>query len=93
LLESIIFPSVSFARGFEPYVIATQDGRIHSGIIARESSEAIELVTSDRSQVRLPRTSIQEIARSRVSIMPQGLDAQLNRQELADLIAYLQSLR
>src|SRR5262249_15154077 len=31
LLESIVYPSATFARGFEPYVIATQDGRIHSG--------------------------------------------------------------
>ena len=93
LLESIVYPSASFARGFEPYSIATQDGRVHSGIIARESSEAIELVAPDRSQVRLPRSAIQELAQSRVSIMPQGLDAQLDRQELADLIAFLGSLK
>jgi putative membrane-bound dehydrogenase-like protein len=93
LLESIVYPSASFARGFEPYVIATQDGRVHSGIIARESSEAIELVTADRSRVRLPRATIHELAQSRVSLMPQGLDAQLDRQELVDLIAFLQSLK
>jgi hypothetical protein len=29
----------------------------------------------------------------RVSIMPQGLDAQLSRREIQDLLAYLQSLR
>ena len=93
LLESIVYPSASFARGFEPYVIATQDGRVHSGIIARESSEAIELVTADRSQVRLPRATIEELGQSRISIMPQGLDAQLGPQELADLIAFLRSLK
>jgi putative membrane-bound dehydrogenase-like protein len=93
LLESIVYPSASFARGFEPYVIATQDGRVHSGILARETSEAIELVAPDRSQVRLGRATIQEVAQSRVSIMPQGLDAQLDRQELADLIAFLRSLK
>jgi putative heme-binding domain-containing protein len=93
LLESIVYPSASFARGFEPYVIATHDGRVHSGIIARESSEAIELVSPDRSQVRLPRSTIEEITRNRTSIMPQGLDARLDRQELADLVAFLRSLK
>src|SRR5262249_33285661 len=93
LLESIVYPSATFARGLEPYVIATQDGRIHSGIIAREPPEAIELGAPDRSRVRLPRANIQEIGRSPVSIMPQGLDAQLDRQELVDLVAFLRSLK
>jgi putative heme-binding domain-containing protein len=93
LLESIVYPSASFARGFEPYVIATHDGRVHSGVIARESSEAIELVSPDRSRIRLPRSAIEEVGRSQASIMPQGLDAQLDRPELADLVAFLRSLK
>jgi putative heme-binding domain-containing protein len=93
LLEAIVFPSATFARGFEPYTIATDDGRVHSGILARESSEVIDLVGPDRIVARLPRSSIEEIRRGRASIMPQGLDSQLTRQELADLVAYLRSLR
>jgi len=50
-------------------------------------------LAAQRSQVRLPRANIQEIGRSRVSIMPQGLDAQLDRQELADLVAFLRMLK
>jgi putative membrane-bound dehydrogenase-like protein len=93
LLESIVFPSSSFARGFEPYTVATDDGRVFAGIIVRESSEAIELVAPDRTVTRLPRSSIEAIERGRSSIMPQGLDAQLTHEELADLVAYLKSLR
>jgi putative heme-binding domain-containing protein len=93
LLEAIVFPSASFARGFEPYTIATDDGRVRSGILARESSEVIELVGPDRTVARLPRSSIEEIRRGSTSIMPQGLDTQLTRQELADLVVYLRSLR
>jgi putative heme-binding domain-containing protein len=93
LLEAIVYPSASFARGFEPYTIATNDGRVHSGVIARESSEVIDLVGPDRTVIRLPRSSIEAIQRGRASIMPQGLDSQLTTQELADLVAYLRSLR
>ena len=49
LLESIVYPSATFARGFEPYTIATEDGRTHSGIIARETTEALVLVSPDRA--------------------------------------------
>jgi putative membrane-bound dehydrogenase-like protein len=93
LLESVVFPSASFVRGYEPYLVTTRDGRSHTGILARETAEAIYLVTAERAEVRVPRAAVETFERSRVSIMPQGLDAQLSRQELSDLLAFLQGLR
>jgi putative heme-binding domain-containing protein len=91
LLEAILFPSASFARGFEPFTVATTDGRVHTGILNRDTSDAIVLVTPDRLEVSIPRGSIEEIEPGRLSIMPRGLDANLSRQELADLVAFLLS--
>lgn len=93
LLEAIVFPSASFVRGYEPFTITTADGKLHNGIIARESADALYLVTAERNEVRIPRTAVDTIERGKVSIMPQGLDAQLSRDELSDLIAYLRSLK
>ncbi len=93
LLESTVFPSASFARGYEPYILRTKDGQVHGGIIARETPEAIYLYTTERAEMRISRSSIEVMQASRVSVMPQGLDAQLSRAELADLVAYLSSLR
>ena len=94
LLEAILFPSASFARGYEPFIIATNDGRVHSGIIARETSDAIVLVTPDRLRdLPPPLHPSRRSSQRRVSVMPRGLDANLNRQELADLVAFLQSLK
>ncbi|MEO7297701.1 MAG: PVC-type heme-binding CxxCH protein [Verrucomicrobiota bacterium] len=93
LLEAIIFPSASFARGFESFLITTTDDEIQSGIIGRETAEAIYLYGAGRIETRIPRSSIKEIKQGAVSIMPEGLDAQLNRQELGDLIKFLLSLK
>ncbi len=93
LLEAIIFPSASFARGYEPITLATVDGQVLSGIIVRESSDAVYLFNNARVEIRVPRSSIESLEQSAVSIMPEGMDAQLSRQELADLIAFLQSLK
>jgi putative membrane-bound dehydrogenase-like protein len=93
LLEAVVFPSASFARGYEPYRITMRNGKVHDGIIGRETPEAIHLVTTDRSEIRLARSAIDTIEPSKVSIMPQGLDTQLTKQELADLLAFLQSLK
>ena len=59
----------------------------------RETVEAIFLNGSDAVAIRIPRDQIEEMQPSRVSIMPQGLDTQLTRGQLADLLAFLRSLR
>src|SRR5262249_43947410 len=94
LLVAIVFPSASFARGFEPYVITTKAGSFYpAGIIRRETADAITIVTGDRVEIRIPRAEIETILPGKVSIMPEGLDKQLTRQELSDLLAYLMTLK
>jgi putative membrane-bound dehydrogenase-like protein len=93
LLEAIVFPSATFARGFEPFLLRTKDGAIYDGLIVRETAEAIVMFTSERVEKRIPRGSIDEIRPGKVSVMPQGLDAQLSRDEFRDLISFLLSLK
>jgi putative membrane-bound dehydrogenase-like protein len=93
LLEALVFPSSSFARGYEPFAVETRAGKVHTGIINRETADAVVLVNADRHEIRVPRAEIESLAPARVSIMPQGLDAQLSREELRHLMAFLQSLR
>ncbi len=93
LLESVVFPSASFVRGYETYQVTTRGGKVYAGVLARESAEAITLVTTERAEVRIARAEIEVFEPGKVSIMPQGLDAQLTRDELRDLLAFLQSLR
>jgi putative membrane-bound dehydrogenase-like protein len=93
LLEAIVFPSATFARGYEPFLLRTKDGSVYDGLIVRETAEAIVLFTPDRVEKRIPRSSIDEIRQGKISVMPQGLDAQISRDELRDLIAFLMSLR
>src|SRR6185295_8587405 len=93
LLEAIVFPSATFARGFEPFLIRTTSGAIYDGLIARETPDAIYLFTAERVEKRIPRSSVDVIQQSKVSVMPQGLDNQLSREELRDLIAFLISLK
>ena len=81
----------SFARGYESYVVQTRSGQVHAGTLAGETADAVLLRTP--AEVRLPRASVKNIRQDRVSIMPQGLEAQLSREELADLLAFLQSLK
>jgi putative membrane-bound dehydrogenase-like protein len=93
LLEAIVFPSASFARGYETYGINTKSGRSLRGVITRETADALYLRTTDQTEERVPRHDIEAMAPSPISVMPQGLDRTLSADELRDVIAFLQSLR
>ena len=93
LLESVLFPSASFVRGYESVSVATNSGLERVGILSRETPEAIYLKTAQREEVRIPRAEIDTITPSKLSIMPQGLDKAMTLEELKDLIAYLRSLK
>ncbi|MCC9608934.1 c-type cytochrome [Blastopirellula sp. JC732] len=91
LLESILYPNATFARGFAPYVVLTDEGKLYSGIILGENTKELHLGVDKENNVRIPNEAIEEIRASDVSIMPPDFHKALSDQELADLIAYLES--
>ena len=93
LLEAILAPSASLARGFEGQTVVTTSGRVISGVLHQETDDFIVLFTSQREEVRIPRSDVEEINASAVSIMPAGLERLLTSDELRDLLAYLGSLQ
>jgi putative membrane-bound dehydrogenase-like protein len=93
LLEAIVYPSASFVHGFEPMIVATRGGDEYSGIVRDESSDSLMIVTGPTTEQRVPRSEVAEIRPGSVSIMPEGLADQLTRRELADLVAFLRSLK
>lgn len=91
LLEAMIYPNASLVRGYEPVVLALEDGRVATGIVVHESREELVLAMDARKSQRFARSDIVAIEPSRVSLMPQGIVNVLTKQELADLLAFLRT--
>lgn len=91
LLESIVYPSASFVRSYEPYTVTTKDGQVFGGLLRKDSPEEIVLAAGPGSETRIPRHEVAEMAPGTVSIMPQGLHSLMTQQELADLVAFLKA--
>jgi putative heme-binding domain-containing protein len=91
LLESVLWPSSTFAQGFETYTVATADGRVLNGLIARQDADVLILRDSSGGEARLRRDEIEQMRRSETSLMPEGLGRALTREEFRDLLAFLQS--
>ena len=91
LLESILFPSLSFVRSYEPVTVATKAGKVVNGLLKQETSDEVVLTVNATEHAHIKRDEIEEMRPGTVSVMPAGLDQQLTLPELADLLAFLKS--
>jgi putative heme-binding domain-containing protein len=93
LIESIALPSATFAQGYEPYRIELTSGEALTGVRVRSSDDSFILRDASGAETRLRPSEIKSTERSAVSIMPEGLLNNLSREEIRDLLAYLQKLK
>jgi putative membrane-bound dehydrogenase-like protein len=93
LLESIVFPSASIVRSFEPMLVTTKSGKSYNGLVRKDGPDEMVLVTGADQEIRIARNEIEDVQPSKVSIMPAGLDQQLTARDLADLVAFLKACK
>ena len=91
LLASILDPNRSVEEKFYQYVVVTRDGLTFNGIFGGESGNSVELVMPDGKPVQILRRDLVSIQDTRTSLMPVGLEEGLTRDDMAALIALLQS--
>ena len=93
LIEAILQPSATIAVGYTTTVVATKSGAEYTGIVKRTSPAGVEIMGADGRLVSIPAADIQEQHGSPISLMPEGLLDALQDQQVADLLAYLMTLK
>ena len=93
LLEAIAFPSATYAREYEPFVVTLKDGSVKMGRIGKDEEDSLELIDAQGIATHIPAAQIASREMAPVSMMPPGLERLLSPGELADLVAYLRSLK
>ena len=92
ILLNVLDPSREVNPQFVNYTLITNDGRSLTGILASETATSVTLKRAENQQDTVLRIDIDELRSTGLSIMPEGLEKQLDSQALADVIAYLMSL-
>jgi putative membrane-bound dehydrogenase-like protein len=92
LLIAILDPNRAFESRYASFSVGTTDGRVLTGLIASETASAVTLRRQEGKEDVVLRRDIEEIAASGQSLMPEGLEKDLNRRDVADLIALLEGL-
>ena len=91
LLANILDPSADVQPGFHAYHCRLADGTELYGLIAAETGNSITFKLADATTRVVLRTDIAELRGANVSLMPEGLEAGLSHQEMADLIQFVRS--
>jgi putative heme-binding domain-containing protein len=79
---------------FTEYIVATTQGQVFSGLIASETATSITLRQGEnKPDLVVLRVDIEELKNSGRSLMPEGMEKTIDPQAMADLIAYLTSLK
>ncbi len=89
LLLHLLVPSLEIQKGFESSQIVTRDGRALVGSIASGTEASVTLRRPLAEPETILRSNIESIFVSSLSLMPDGLEKTVTKQELRDLIGFL----
>ena len=92
LLESILDPSAVITSGFATMMILTKERQFITGIKKNEDENSVVVVDKEGKVKTIAKDTIKKFKTQKISTMPSNFKDLLNDQDVADLLAYLQTL-
>jgi putative heme-binding domain-containing protein len=89
VVQNVVDPSALIAREYQVTLIRTKDKRVVSGI-ATETPDGYKVVTETGTTI-IPKTQIDKLKKSELSMMPEGLLSGMSDGDVVDLFAYLRT--
>jgi len=93
ILDNILNPSREIDPKFTVHLAVTNDGRVFTGIISEKSDAAVSLKDNKGQVTQLKSGDIDVITPQQQSLMPDLLLRDMTADQVADLLAYLSSLK
>jgi putative heme-binding domain-containing protein len=89
LLSEVFDPSRNLDSRFAEYRATLKDGRVVTGLLAAETATGITLRGQQAKDETILRGDVETLLGTAKSLMPEGLEKDVSKQDAADLIAYL----
>ncbi|MDP6447216.1 MAG: HEAT repeat domain-containing protein, partial [Pirellulaceae bacterium] len=93
VLTHILDPNREVSPKYLNFVVAMDDGRSVAGMIVSETSNGLQLQRADGQRIDILRLRVESMKSTGVSFMPEGLEKQISVPGMADLLAYLSTIR
>ena len=91
LIESLYDPSTKIKENYHTLVVATDEGKVLSGVFVRKTDSALILRDAEDREISIPLDSIDEQTNG-ASVMPVDLPQKMTHAELLDLVRFLSEL-
>ena len=91
LLTAIFDPNAAVEARYQAYTITTKTGEALAGLIVAETANNLVLRAPGGTERAVLRSDVQQSQPLARSLMPDGLEAALKPQDLADLLAWLRA--
>ena len=89
ILLNMLDPNREVNPLYVNYVAVLNDGRTLTGMVAEETATSITLKRGENASDTITRSEIESLTSTGRSIMPEGLEQQVDLQGVANLLAYL----
>jgi putative heme-binding domain-containing protein len=93
LLDSILQPSASIDPKYAGWLIETKSGTVITGLLVQKDDAEVVIKDMQNKQHRIPTDEIEGLFPQRKSLMPDLLLRDFTKEQVADLLAYLSSLK
>jgi putative membrane-bound dehydrogenase-like protein len=89
LLSNVFDPSLVIGNAYQARIVQTTDGRVITGLTVEDSPQRIVLKVQGGKLETIARDEVDASKVSELSLMPEGIEKQLQPQEIADLFAFI----
>lgn len=93
LLETILEPSKRIDAKYLTYLVETTSGRVVTGLLVSKDDSEVVLRDATNMLVHIPADDVEQLATQPKSLMPELLLRDMTAQQVADLLAFLGSLK
>ncbi len=93
LLESLLEPSRSIEPKYAAWLIETAEGKVFTGLLVKRTDEEVILRDTQNKEHHFKSDEIDGMYPQRTSLMPERLLREMTAQQVADLLAWLETLK
>src|SRR5690606_36077723 len=84
LLSNVFDPNLVIGASYQSRTVTTTDGRVLTGLLVEDNDQRVVLKQQGGKLETIARADVEEIVVSPLSLMPEGIEKQYSKQEIAD---------
>jgi putative heme-binding domain-containing protein len=89
LLSNVFDPNLVIGAGYRAVVVVTNQGRVLTGLLAEDNPQRVVLKIQGGKIETVPRSDIDTVRISNISLMPEQIENQMTSKEIVDLFTFL----